>query len=45
MLVDVSNGDFVSFPNKNYEVDIKEKAYVVNEEYKKLIKTGNFNRL
>jgi hypothetical protein len=45
MLVDIKTGDFVSFPNKNYEVDIKEKAYVVNEEYKKLIKTGNFNRL
>jgi len=45
MLVDVSNGDFVSFPNKNYEIDTKENAYVINEEYKKSIKTGNFNRL
>lgn len=42
MLVDISNGDYVSFPNKNYSVDVENKCYVLNDTK---IKKGNFNNL
>jgi hypothetical protein len=45
MLVDVNTGEFISFPNKNYEIDIKENAYVIDNQYKEKIKSGNFNKL
>jgi hypothetical protein len=45
MLVDVNTGEFISFPNKNYEIDIKENAYIIDNQYKEKIKSGNFNKL
>lgn len=45
MLVDISNGDFVSFPNNNYELDIKNNCYIVDSKIKDKIKTGNFNSI
>ena len=45
MLVDIGTGDFVSFPNKNYKLDIDNKCYVIPIEDKKEIKTGNFNKI
>jgi len=42
MLVDISNGDYISFPNKNYSVDVENKCYVLDDPK---IKKGNFNNL
>jgi hypothetical protein len=45
MLVNISNGDFVSFPNKDYIIDIKDNCYVLDLQLKSQIKSGNFNKL
>lgn len=45
MLVDIKNGEFISFPNKNYSLDVSNKCYVINIEDKKDIKSGNLNNI
>lgn len=45
MLVDIKNGEFISFPNKNYSLDVSNKCYVINIEDKKEIKSGNLNNI
>lgn len=45
MLVDINTGDFVSFPNKDYVLDINERAFVLNIVSKDKIKRGNFNKI
>ena len=45
MMVDINTGDFVSFPNKNYTMDVNNKCYVISFEDKKEIKTGNLDKL
>jgi hypothetical protein len=42
MLVDISTGDYISFPNKNYTIDVENKCFVLED---KKIKKGNFNSL
>lgn len=42
MLVDISTGDYVSFSNKNYTIDVKNKCFVLDD---KKIKKGNFNSI
>jgi hypothetical protein len=42
MLVDIKTGDYVSFPNKNYKIDVENKCFILDD---KKIKKGNFNNL
>jgi hypothetical protein len=42
MLVDINTGDYVSFPNKNYKIDVKNKCFVLDNNK---IKKGNFNTI
>jgi hypothetical protein len=42
MLVDIKTGDYVSFPNKNYKIDVENKCYILDD---KKIKKGNFDSL
>lgn len=43
MLVDINTGDYVSFPNKNYTIDVENKCFVLDD--KKKIKKGNFDSI
>lgn len=43
MLVDINTGDYISFPNKNYTIDVENKCFVLDD--KKKIKKGNFNNI
>lgn len=42
MLVDISNGNYVSFPNRDYTVDVENKCFIFFGEK---IKKGNLNDL
>ncbi len=42
MLVDINTGDYISFPNKNYKIDVENKCFILEN---KKIKKGNFNNL
>jgi len=42
MLVDIKTGEYVSFPNKNYKIDVENKCFILDD---KKIKKGNFNNL
>lgn len=42
MLVDIGTGDYVSFPNKNYEISVENRCFIL---YDKKFKKGNFNNL
>lgn len=42
MLVDIKTGDYASFPNKNYKIDVENKCFILDD---KKIKKGNFNNL
>ena len=42
MLVDIKTGDYVTFPNRDYSIDIENKCYVLNNNK---IKKGNFNKI
>lgn len=42
MLVDISTGEYVSFPNRDYELDSEEDGYKVKNEEDSKIKFGNF---
>jgi hypothetical protein len=41
MLVRTTNGDYISFPNKNYTVDEKNSRYVIPKQFDEDIKLGN----
>ena len=43
MLVDISTGDYISFPNKNYTIDVENNCFILDD--KKKIKKGNFNNI
>jgi hypothetical protein len=43
MLVDINNGEFVSFPNKDYVVSQKDNAFIVDKSTK--LKVGNIFKL
>lgn len=45
MLVNIKTGDFISFPNKDYELNLVKNEYVIDITHKKTIKTGNFNKI
>ena len=30
MLVDIKTGEYISFPNKNYEIDVKNKCFILD---------------
>jgi hypothetical protein len=42
MLVDITTGDYISFPNKSYKIDVENKCFILDD---KKIKKGNFNNL
>lgn len=42
MLVDISTGEYVSFPNRNYTIDVDNKCFILDD---KKIKKGNLNNL
>jgi hypothetical protein len=42
MLVDINTGEYVSFPNKNYRLDVKNKCFILENNK---IKKGNFNNI
>lgn len=45
MLVNINTGEFVSFPNKNYKLDLQNNAFIVNSVDRSMIKSGNFNKI
>jgi hypothetical protein len=45
MLVDIKTGEFVSFPNKGYKLDLEKGAFVLDVKDRGTIKTGNLNRI
>jgi len=42
MLVDINTGDYVSFPNRNYKIDVKNKCFILDNNK---VKKGNFNTI
>ena len=42
MLVDIKTGEYISFPNKNYKIDVENKCFILDD---KKTKKGNFNSL
>ena len=42
MLVDINTGDYVSFPNRNYKIDAKNKCFILDNNK---VKKGNFNTI
>jgi hypothetical protein len=42
MLVDIKTGEYISFPNKNYEIDVKNKCFILDNNK---VKKGNFNTI